>query len=66
MKKVSWDVKINYFDSKTIHGELLGFVKGWFFTYVIVNPLEYCYEGENSIWKGTPVKVKLSKIKVLD
>jgi len=66
MKKVSWDVKINCFDRKTIHGELLGFVKGWFFTYAIVSPSESCYEGENSVWKGTPIKLRLSKISVSD
>jgi hypothetical protein len=36
------------------------------FSYAIVNPLEYCHEGENSVWKGTPIKLRLSKINVLD
>jgi hypothetical protein len=64
MKKVSWWVKVNAFDNKRIQGELLGFVKGWFFTYAIINPLENCYEGENLIYKGTPIKIKFSKINV--
>jgi hypothetical protein len=64
MKKVSWWVKTGSFDEKKIYGELLGFVRGWFFTYAIVNPLEDCI-GENLLWiqkKGHPEKVKLSEI----
>ena len=66
MKKVSWNVKAGRFgwETKIIRGELLGFVKGWFFTYAIVNPLETCIEGDNSVWKNCPIKIQLSKIQM--
>lgn len=63
MKNVSYHVKMGW-DTKILHGELLGFVRGWFFTYAIVNPLETCIEGDNSIWKDCPIKIKLSKIRI--
>jgi hypothetical protein len=65
MKKVSWDIITEDFDTKTIHGELLGFVSGWFFTYAVVNPLEDCYESFWwFIWKNHPKKIRLSKIRI--
>jgi hypothetical protein len=63
MIKVFWDVKKSSFQTMRVHGELLGFTHGWFFTtYAIVNPLETHIENTFSIWKNHPIKVKLSEL----
>jgi hypothetical protein len=63
MRKVSWEVKEDAFKTIVVYGELLGFIRGWFFTYAIVNPLDTHITGNlSSVWRNCPMKVRLSKI----